>query len=326
MSEFDTRKLIDTTLPALASQIAPLIAPIGEGTDWRTPQQSSWRTQADLSRLFFRQVDKSGDGYVYIYSPYRKENAPVYNFGGRNPEIATECQIKFYNLRVVDIIDRQYGALNQSPAGPGRSSTKRIPNDSSEPLEKNLSHTDRQWTEWGESLSLLLEAEIEQTVTAGSAAYGVESETKLRVRSEVDKESSEGGGSETTDTDESKTTIKPFHALEIVTTRQPVNINQDVTVTGTLECDIDLVLDQCYGEACIGFNAMMNVFRGIGAGNDRVRDWFANPNHTVAEAVLKEIERPTVTLNIGLRGVQGQSVEQSFRQRPIEKLEKGKDS
>ena len=326
MSTLDRRKLIDDTLPKLSAQIAPLVAAIGEGIDWRTTSQSSWRSQADLSKGFNRDVQEDGNGgYVYIYRPYRKPGVDVYHGdflpGRSGREVVKECQIKFYNLRVTDIIDRQYGPLDQSPAGQARSTTRKIPNDSPEPITKNVSHEDKQWTEWSESLGLLLEAEIEQTVKAGFAAYGVESETKLRVRSEVDTESSQSGGSEVTDTDSTSTIVRPFHNLEIVTSRQPVNINQNVVVTGELECDIDIVLEHCYGEACVGFDRLLDVFRGIGAKNSRVRSWFSNPRNTVDEHILKSIQRPTVTLDIGLKGVQGMSVEQTFRQRPIEKEE-----
>ena len=319
MSGFDTRKLIDHTLPALARELAPLVAPIGEGIDWRTPQQSSWRSQADLSRPFRRTTQKAeGGGYVYVYSPYRKPGAPHYGFGGRDGTIARECQIKFYSLRVTDIVDRQYGELKRVNAGEPIVDVDSRENDGPHTDEINLSSGRREWDDWGGHWQAAVSASLEQTIKAGSELYGIESETKLSVSASAETGGTTGGGREDT-TDKSRATkISPYSILDITTTRQPVRISQEIKLTGTLDFAVDIVLDQCYGEACGSLDQLKNVFRGLGAGNDRVRAWFSDPRHAVAESALKALMTPTVTIDVGIKDVPGERYTQATKERPIE--------
>lgn len=320
MSQIDTRKLIEETLPDLAMQIArKCLYPIGEGTDWRTPQQSSWRSQADYSRPFHRTVEPDGKGgYQYIYEPYRRPDAPDYRFRGRNGTLCTECRIGFYNLRVTEVLNTTYGPLDKVPAGPAVVSTKRYPNDSGEAVTKHINLTHKDWTDWSTSWELAVESEIEQTLKAGSEFYGVESETRLKISASASKSGSQGGGSETSQTDDTTTVIKPHSVLEVVTTKQPVKISQNIVVTGKLECSIDIVLMECWGESCSTFEQLLDVFRGVGAGNSRIRGWFSNPSHTIPEVVLESLTRPTVTIDIGLKDVPGDHYEQATRQRPLQ--------
>ena len=320
MSGFDTRKLIDETLPQLARELAPLVAPIGEGHDWRTPQQSSWRSQANLSRPFHRSTEKAeGGGYVYIYSPYRMPGAPHYGFGGRDSTVARECQIKFYGLRVTDIIDRQYGEIVKVNAGDPVVDVDSRPNDTPHEDEFKLASGRREWNEWSSNWKVAIESSLEQTLKAGSELYGIESETKISLTASAETGGESSGGREDTTDKERTTKISPWSTLDITTTRQPVKISQEITVTGQLDFAVDIVLDQCYGEAASSLEALKNVFRGLGAGNDRVRAWFSDPRHAVAESVLDALMTPTVTIDVGIKDVLGESYTQATKERPIKK-------
>lgn len=325
MSSFDERKLIDHTLPELAMTLAKHVVPIGEGTDWRTPQQSSWRSQADLTRPFFRIVEGGGGKYTYIYCPYRKPGATVYKWkaGGkhhvqpRDPQIARECQIKFYNLRVTDVIDRRYGRLDKANIGPAEVSTRSYPNDGPGEQTLDLGTGKKQWIEWSSSWEVEVASEIEQTIKAGSELYGIESETKIKISASASTGGEKSGGEEQDSSEQRHTKINPYSILDVVTTRQPVEVSQDIVVTGQLECSVDIVLIECWGEANATLEQLFNVFRGLGAGNDRLREWFSDPTHTVPEEDLQAIKRPTVTLNIGLKGIPAESFEQATHERPI---------
>lgn len=314
MSEINYRQIIQETLPRLALDIAHLIKDIGRGVDYRTTTQSAWRSQADLSKPFHLQTEQAAKGYEYIFSPRRKSDAPNY---GRTGPIAHECQIKFRNLRVTDIIDRQYGELDQSVSGSPVVTTREYPNDGPHEFDQTLEFSDEAWTEWGTNWGLAVETELEQTIKAGSELYGIESETRFKISASAETGGEKSGGQKRTESESKTIPISPYSILQVTTTRQPVQISQQVIVTGTLDFEVDIVLMHMWGENCQNFEALLNVVRGIGAKNDRIRSWFSNPAHTIPETVLKAIERPLVTIDVGLQGVPGESITQSNKEIPI---------
>lgn len=318
MSSIDRRQIIEDTLPRIAKELMQMcLKGIGEGQDYRTTTQSSYNSQADYSRPFHRVVNESADGYEYVYMPMRKPDAPNYRFSGRNPSIANECQVKFRNLRVTDIVKREYGSIDKSPAGSPQVSTISYPNDSPEPLELAFSSGTTEWTEWGSNWQVAMESEIEQTITAGSEVYGIESETKVRISASAETGGEQSGGSEKTEEAASSTTVQPYHVLDVTISRQPILASQKVLLVGTLDFEIDVVLEHMWGERCANWNALLDVFRGLGAHNDRIRDWFSDPSHCIPESVLESITRPTARIDIGLSGVPADDITQTTRQRPV---------
>lgn len=325
MSEIDYRQIIDTTLPKIAAEIMEkCLQGIGHGVDYRTTTQSSYGTQADYSRPLYRETNKLDDGsYEYVYMPYRKPDAPNYRFKGRNPRIANECRMAFRHLRVTDIIDRKYGPLDKVPNGALEVDTESHPNPSPEPVHYAIQEGVKDWTEWGQNWELAIESELSQTIKAGSELYGVESETSLKVTASASTGGEKKGGTEKHEDHDARTIIEPNHQLDVITKRQPVLVSQDITLTGTLEFSCDVVLEHMWGESLATYAALLDMFRGVGAGNERLRDWFSDPSHEIPEDVLNSIDVPVVTINLGMHGVPADDVTQETNQYPLSEAHNG---
>ncbi|MDE2848211.1 MAG: hypothetical protein OXO51_16030 [Gemmatimonadota bacterium] len=337
MSSIDYRDIIDKTLPNLARQLAMLMTPIGKGHefthrvkhhghytkhDYEAPvnEQNSWRDQVDWTKPFHRTVKKitGPDGAVaheYTYNPVRLVgvNRPP----GRNPDIVDECYITFRNLRVKDVLNQEYGPLDTRPTGPATIHTKKYPNDSPEPVTKELETSSTEWTQLDESWEVAVQSEFSQTIKAGSELYGVESETSFKLTAGYQQAQAKSSGKEDTDTDKSTTTIDPFSVLEVVESEQPVKLSQNITVTGSLECEIQWGLWYCFDETSPTLEAMFNVLRGLGANDAFLNEWFSDPKHAPTEARLASIKTPVVTINLGISDVPADQFSITTRQRKL---------
>lgn len=337
MSSIDYRDIIEITLPDLAKQLAKLIAPIGQDHDFEyrvkhhghytkhvylapVPWQSSWRDQVDWTKAFHRTVAKvtgadGKSGHEYTYNPIRLVG--VDRPPGTNPDVVDECYITFRNLRVVDVLNQEYGPLDTIPTGPPTVTTKSYPNDSSSPLTKELETSEKSWTQLDESWQVAVESEFSQTIKAGSELYGVESETSFKLTAGYQQSQEKSGGKEASSTDKSTTVIKPYSRLDVVQTEQPVKLSQNIVVTGGLECEIVWGLRRCYDETSATLEKMLNVFRGLGANNDFLTAWFSDLSHTAPEDDLDKVKTPVVTINLGISDVPADQFTIATRQRPL---------
>lgn len=306
--------LVNQELPALAVQLARLCAHIGDGEDWGAPTQSSLRTQVDWSRPFERseQPDAAG-GYVYSFNPYRDPSATPYVWKGRDPRVVNEFIIRFSKIRVVDIISQRYGPLDTAKDGPPDVSVQKYPNDTPDAVDKEVEYSTQSWTDWSRSWALALETEFSETIKAGSEAYGIESETQFKVDVNANTAASKAGGSSSGNRDLTKLTIDPWTELDVLTSRQPVSISQSCVVTGAMDLQVEIELLFCYGETAAGLDDFLDLFRGIGASNVRIRDYFADPSHVLPESDLKAVKRPAVELDLGIDDIPGTQFTQELK-------------
>ena len=341
MSSIDYRDIIDETLPNLARSLGMLIEPIGKGHefthrvkhhghytkhDYEAPVdwQNSWRDQVDWTKPFHRTVRKvtAADGtttHEYTFNPVRRSDVTPPT--GRRADIVDECYVTFRNLRVKDVIDQEYGPLDTTPTGTATIHTKSYPNDSPEPVTKELETSSTEWTQLDESWEVAVQSEFSQTIKAGSELYGVESETSLKLTAGYQQAQAKSSGKEASSTDKSTTTIDPFSTLEVVESEQPVKLSQNITVTGSLECEVEWGLAACFDETSSTLETMFNVLRGLGANNAFLNAWFSNPVHAPSEARLKLIKTPVVTINLGISDVPADQFSITTRQRPLTKEE-----
>ncbi|MDE0011573.1 MAG: hypothetical protein OXU36_10515 [Candidatus Poribacteria bacterium] len=337
MSSIDYRDIIEKTLPALAKQLAMLMEPIGKDHDFEyrvkhhghytkhvylapVPWQNSWRDQVDWTKPFHRTVRKvvGADGQIsheYTYNPVRltSDSRPPNTL----PDIVDECYITFRNLRVLDVLNQEYGKLDTTPTGTATTSVKTYPNDSPEPVTKELETSEKSWTQLDESWEVAVESEFSQTIKAGSELYGVESETSLKLTASYQQAQAKSGGKESSNMDKSTTTVDPFSTLEVVQTEQPVKLSQSIIVTGGLEVEVNWGLRRCYDETSATLEKLLNVFRGLGADNDFLTAWFSEDDHTVDEDKLEMVKTPVVTIDLGISDVPADQFSVAFRQRPI---------
>ena len=311
----DMRQLIEKDFPQLALQIAETMSLI-DHRSWVHPSKHRFAHEyCDYSKgMWFHGVYKNSGGTdVYKYSPYGNDGKTPYK----------SCSIAFYKPSLVDVDDISVGTLNAKPSKNGTQTVTvdQYTNDGPTQFRRRVETEQEKEKEEEHSFGLTVGTEfrLRMSRSAGidmkgfSASQDIEVEMEQRFEARTDHEWRKSDRLRSSVEDEYL--VDPYMDWTLTTQRTQKDIEQDVFVTGILDCCVEVYVWNWF---CANFDTikgLQDVVGGITGRNDPIGWHFKN--HPETEDHINSWHRPKLTLNFPIKGKRTRYSRAVSKQTPI---------